>query len=79
MAITEHGACCDGLQPQGVNRNQGAESTLAWLWTAVHQDEIRKVLGDDRRGIVNPMPAADGPRLSDSANEPLFEEDPTMT
>ena len=27
------GACCDGLQPIGVNRNQGAESTLAYLWT----------------------------------------------
>ncbi len=27
------GACYDGLQPSGVNRNQGAESTLAYLWT----------------------------------------------
>ena len=27
------GACCDGLQACGVNRNQGAESTLAYLWT----------------------------------------------
>lgn len=25
------GGCCDGLHPQGVNENQGAESTLAWL------------------------------------------------
>ncbi|MEO8794536.1 MAG: glycosyltransferase [Daejeonella sp.] len=25
-----HG-CCDGLQPHGINRNQGAESTLAYL------------------------------------------------
>jgi len=40
-------ACCDGLQPGGVNRNQGAESTLAWLWTEVHQKEIQKVLGRD--------------------------------
>jgi len=23
--------CCDGLQPNGINRNQGAESTLAYL------------------------------------------------
>ncbi|HUG93423.1 MAG TPA: hypothetical protein VML55_21470 [Planctomycetaceae bacterium] len=30
------GACCDGLQACGVNRNQGAESTLAYLWTAQH-------------------------------------------
>ncbi len=27
------GACCDGLAESGVNRNQGAESTLAHLWT----------------------------------------------
>ncbi len=27
------GACCDGLTASGVNRNQGAESTLAYLWT----------------------------------------------
>ncbi len=26
------GSCYDGLQPSGVNRNQGAESTLAYLW-----------------------------------------------
>ena len=26
------GACYDGLQRSGVNRNQGAESTLAYLW-----------------------------------------------
>lgn len=25
------GGCCDGLTPQGPNRHQGAESTLAWL------------------------------------------------
>jgi hypothetical protein len=31
----ECGACCDGLQSTGLNRNQGAESTLAYLWTEV--------------------------------------------
>ncbi len=29
----QDGSCCDGLQPTQVNRNQGAESTLAYLWT----------------------------------------------
>ncbi len=29
----EVGACFDGLEPSGINRNQGAESTLAYLWT----------------------------------------------
>jgi glycosyltransferase involved in cell wall biosynthesis len=27
----ETGGCCDGIQPTGVNANQGAESTLSWL------------------------------------------------
>ena len=27
----QSGGCCDGLQGQGVNHNQGAESTLCWL------------------------------------------------
>ncbi len=33
------GACCDGLQPTGVNRNQGAESTLAYLWTELKNED----------------------------------------
>jgi len=31
VADPERGGCCDGLSPIGVNANQGAESTLAWL------------------------------------------------
>lgn len=31
LADTRSGACCDGLLASGVNRNQGAESTLAYL------------------------------------------------
>lgn len=34
LVEVNHGACFDGLQTGGVNRNQGAESTLAYLWTA---------------------------------------------
>ena len=30
------GGCCDGLSANGVNRNQGAESTLAWLLSLLH-------------------------------------------
>ena len=33
LVDVETGACCDGLQPSGLNLNQGAESTLAYLWT----------------------------------------------
>ncbi|NLF07063.1 MAG: hypothetical protein GX594_03655 [Pirellulaceae bacterium] len=33
------GSCYDGLQPLGVNRNQGAESTLAYLWAELNNKE----------------------------------------
>ncbi len=46
LADIRRGSCCDGLQPSGVNRNQGAESTLAYLWTEVHNLEVRHALGD---------------------------------
>jgi len=35
------GGCFDGLQPDGVNRNQGAESTLAWLLSLVQMHLLR--------------------------------------
>ena len=35
------GACRDGLQRSGVNRNQGAESTLAYLWTELHSAGVQ--------------------------------------
>jgi len=33
LADVQDGSCFDGLQSTGLNRNQGAESTLAYLWT----------------------------------------------
>lgn len=33
LADVQTGACYDALQPACVNQNQGAESTLAYLWT----------------------------------------------
>jgi len=30
------GGCCDGLTPDGANQNQGAESTLAWLFSLLN-------------------------------------------
>jgi hypothetical protein len=38
------GACCDGLQSSGLNRNQGAESTLAYLWTELRNAELESSL-----------------------------------
>jgi len=34
------GSCFDALQATGANRNQGAESTLAWLSTALHNESL---------------------------------------
>ncbi len=46
------GACYDGLQPTGVNRNQGAESTLAYLAAALHELEVRQALADGSQTAV---------------------------
>ena len=46
LADAQTGACFDGLQPTGVNRNQGAESTLAYLWTELHSFAAQQALSD---------------------------------
>ena len=43
LADVQCGACFDGLEPAGVNHNQGAESTLAYLWTEVHSFAAKQV------------------------------------
>jgi hypothetical protein len=45
LADVQDGACYDGLAPSGVNRNQGAESTLAYLWTELHSSVAQQALG----------------------------------
>ena len=49
LADSQSGACFDGLQASAVNRNQGAESTLAYLWTQSQHTELRQSLGDSRK------------------------------
>ena len=44
LANDQCGACFDGLQPAGVNHNQGAESTLAYLWTELHSFAAQEAL-----------------------------------
>jgi len=39
-----NGACCDGLEADCVNKNQGAESTLAYLWTELLSFEISRAM-----------------------------------
>ena len=46
------GACCDGLQMSGVNRNQGAESTLAYLWTEMSGEEVLHRCDNEPRAAV---------------------------
>jgi hypothetical protein len=43
VADPARGACCDALTPQGVNVNEGAESTLMWLTAAEHIRAFRDV------------------------------------
>ncbi|UUZ92677.1 hypothetical protein LJK87_46500 [Paenibacillus sp. P25] len=51
MANTEEGSCYDGLGEAGANRNQGAESTLAYLLTeAIYWKYMRSKSGDIRSG-----------------------------
>lgn len=47
------GSCYDGLQQSGVNRNQGAESTLAHLWSEVHSFEIQNMLRERSHTMVS--------------------------
>jgi len=52
LADVRRGACCDGLRPNGVNRNQGAESTLAYLWAELLLLETQQSLGVDRQAAT---------------------------
>ena len=56
------GGCCDGLQPDGLNRNQGAESTLAALWTRWLGITTRKVFCADDEIALGPRPLSSPPQ-----------------
>ena len=45
----ETGGCCDGITPDGLNLNQGAESILS-VWMAYM--EIKKYLDVDKKKIL---------------------------
>ncbi len=62
---TETEGCCDGFENNGINRNQGAESTLAYLISHLEvlqayeeSFQLRKVESDSRlkKASVNGMP-----------------------
>jgi len=46
----EHGGCFDGLTPEGVNRNQGAESVLAYLLSVLQLHQYRRRRLNKRAG-----------------------------
>jgi hypothetical protein len=46
------GSCYDGLHADGVNRNQGAESTLAYLWTEMQHLDLQQSLGHTARDSI---------------------------
>jgi hypothetical protein len=46
------GACYDGLRASGVNRNQGAESTLAYLWAELCNLDVPHPFAGNRQVAV---------------------------
>ena len=62
LAHPTRGAGADGLTPSGLNRNEGAESTLMWLMAAEH---IRALRPSKPRALV-PLPANRVARLAPS-------------
>jgi hypothetical protein len=46
------GSCYDGLQRSGVNRNQGAESTLAYLWAELNNKDNSTCV-ENRKPLIN--------------------------
>ena len=49
LADPDRGACRDGLEAGGVNRNEGAESTLVWLLSVERIRELRQGRSENRR------------------------------
>jgi hypothetical protein len=68
VAVPEVGACHDGLEPDGVNANQGAESTLAWLMALERTRVLRRTVAVARAAapgttrIATPLAAMAGGR-----------------
>ncbi len=38
----ENGSCCDGITPQGLNQNKGAEATLSYLQARLNLEELNQ-------------------------------------
>jgi len=49
------GGCHDGIQAEGINQNEGAESTLSWLLSLLAMIEHRSVAGFDGNVLKRQM------------------------
>jgi hypothetical protein len=38
----ENGSCCDGITPEGLNQNKGAEATLSYLQARLNLEELNQ-------------------------------------
>ena len=38
----ENGSCCDGITPEGLNQNKGAEATLSYLQARLNFEELKQ-------------------------------------
>jgi hypothetical protein len=61
VAVPARGTCRDGLEPDGVNANQGAESTLVWLLALEHVRRVRASRATMRRTRAAPTSAGHAP------------------
>jgi hypothetical protein len=39
----ENGSCCDGITPEGLNQNKGAEATLSYLQARLNLEELKNL------------------------------------
>ena len=52
LADVESGGCSDGLTASGVNHNQGAESTFAYLWTELLNSTVQNSGSESHRATI---------------------------
>jgi len=55
LADPQAGSCCDGLQIDGLNQNQGAESTLAYLCSQLLVAEVHATLAREPGAVAAPV------------------------
>jgi hypothetical protein len=65
VADSATGGCCDGLQENGVNLNQGAESTLAWLQASAEMKLASRLFVNEAPATV--APDRSGPKVTAAA------------